>query len=437
MRDERVPRQRLPALAVFAVLTTALAVGAQAKAAGPETQRLLPLEAVRAMAAREGMVILAITAEAPRRLVVACGGTMTRDVFLKRASLVAYAAFQSYAAPVEVVFEHSQGRGAQRCRVRRSDLDAYLGRRLSRAEYQARLAYQQEGPGVRIPPPPSMPVPAPARPTAHLPGTAAAGLGSVAVRPAAPPTPGPGPAVTGSPAPAPTPSAAVSASPVPTPMAAVSASPVLTPAATVSASPVLTPAAAASASPVATAGATNQPVDRVSGDPSGVAPLRAPEAVPAREATRPSGLAGDWRVGYALGAGRAPLDAWVLEFNRPVLPSLDVRPGLWMIGAFTPSTLRGVAGATEGAAMSIDLLATSRRVVGPATPAFEGGLGARATLIQGSAGGIYPAAHLRVGARWHMMSASLRYPLLAPAGDPTAMWDVSLGLMWPDAGRRE
>jgi hypothetical protein len=338
----------------------------------------MPLEAVRAIAAREGLVILAITAEAPRRLVVACGGTMSRDAFLKRASLVAYAAFQSYAAPVEVVFEHRQGGAIQRCRVRRPDLEAYLDRRLSPSAFQARLAYQQEGPGVRIPPPPVivaqpvLPLPAPSQSTAPV----AHGESS-------------------EPAPAEEPPVVSSATPQPL---AVATAP---PPAAMASSPA-PPTEAASPAPFAS--------------------------------SRPNGPSGDWRAGYALGAGRVPLDAWVLEFNRPVLPSLDVRPGVWMIGAFTPTTLRGLPGATEGAALALDLLATSRRVVGPTSPSFEGGFGARATVIQGPGGGIHPAAHLRIGARWHMASVSMRYPLLSAAGDPTASWDASIGLMWPYAG---
>jgi hypothetical protein len=336
------------------------------------------LEAVRAIAAREGLVILAIAAEAPRRLVVTCGGTMTREVFLKRASLVAYAAFQSYAAPVEVVFEHNQGGATQRCRVRRPDLEAYLERRLSRSEYQARLAYQQEGPGIRIPPPPVIVAPPEVpSPVASLPPAPLAQDGSLA--------------------PAQTPAPAASSPAPQQPLAAAT-----------------TPFPAATALPAA--------------PPTEVASPAAPAS------PRAQGPAGDWRAAYALGAGRVPLDAWVLEFNRPLLPSLDVRPGVWMIGAFTPATLRGQPGATEGAAMALDLLATSRRVVGPASPSFEGGFGARATVIQGPGGGIHPAAHLRVGARWQMASVSLRYPLLSAAGDPTASWDVSIGLMWPYAG---
>jgi hypothetical protein len=135
-----------------------------------------------------------------------------------------------------------------------------------------------------------------------------------------------------------------------------------------------------------------------------------------------------------LASGRTPLDAWVLEFNRPLLPSLDVRPGVWMIGAFTPAALRAAPGLTEGAAMSVDVLATSRRVQGPEAVSFEGGLGARATVIQGPSGGVYPAAHLRVGVRWQRASVSLRYPLLAGGTDPTAAWDASFALTWPYAG---
>jgi hypothetical protein len=335
----------------------------------------MPLEAVRAIAAREGLVILAIAAEAPRRLVVTCGGTMTREIFLKRASLVAYAAFQSYAAPLEVVFEHRQGGATQRCRVRRPDLEAYLDGRLSRSVFQARLAYQQEGPGVRIPPPPVI-VASPVLP----PSAASQSPEPVAQEESPVPAPSLEPPIAFS----------------PQPLASGTASP---------------PAAAAPPAP--------PPIEAAS-----PAPLSLP---------RPHGPSGDWRAGYALGAGRVPLDAWVLEFNRPVLPSLDVRPGVWMIGAFTPSTLRGLPGATEGAAMALDLLATSRRAVGPTSPSFEGGFGARATVVQGPGGGIYPAAHLRIGARWHMASVSLRYPLLSAPGDPTASWDASIGLMWPYA----
>ncbi|MEB3198753.1 MAG: hypothetical protein VKP62_16270 [Candidatus Sericytochromatia bacterium] len=147
------------------------------------------------------------------------------------------------------------------------------------------------------------------------------------------------------------------------------------------------------------------------------------------------GGASEWRAAYGLGVGKTLYDALSLEYTRPVLSSLDLRPSIWMLGGLTPFSLfRRSASSLDGVSIALDLLGTSQRLARPHELAYEAGVGVRASVLQGATSGVWPATHLRVGARWESLSVSLRYPLLARPGDPTATWDVLVGWLWQQGG---
>ena len=159
--------------------------------------------------------------------------------------------------------------------------------------------------------------------------------------------------------------------------------------------------------------------------------------MPRPGAELPPEIPSEWRASYALGLGTRVYDALTLEYARPVLPSLDLRPSIWMIGGLAPgSLLSRSAGTIDGVSLAFDLLGTGHRLAGANDVSFEGGVGLRAAVLQGATTGVWPATHLRVGTRWRAWNLSLRYPLLARPGDPTAIWDVSVGYHWSPAVRQ-
>jgi len=380
---------------VTACLSACLILAALSSPVGAEARsdaRLLPLQAVKAVAAREGLLITSVYAEAPRRLVVLCEGPLGRALFLRRASLVAFAAFQSWAAPVEVVFEHSHQGVLQRCRVRKPDLDAYVNDRIGRAEYDRRLAYQVERLGVSVPPPPPFPA------------TALSPIPSLTTSPSPVASAPPVAVSSASVAPSTSPSPAVSPSPLTESESAV-----------VARTPVPSPNFFITPPPASTEIA----------------------AVPRPGAELPPEPPSEWRAGYALGLGTGVYDALSLEYARPILPSLDLRPSFWMIGGLAPRSLFSRSASTiDGVSLAFDLLGTGHRLAGASDVSFEGGVGLRAAVLQGATTGVWPATHLRVGTRWRSWNLSLRYPLLARPGDPTAIWDVSVGYHWSPSRRQ-
>ena len=344
------------------------AVAAPARPASPAIAAVPPTpsaiaadKAVRASARREGLGVTAIRQAGAGELVVACGGALPRDAFLKRASLVAYAAFQGVPSLRAIVFEHAHGSARQTIRVGQGDLTAYLADRIPRDEYHRRLAYR-----------------APTAPAAPRP----------AARPPLDPPPLPLPAL---------------------PAPARPAGPGLPDAAR----PGLAPRAGQPALLLPAAGAL----------PGPAAPIA---AVAAR--------ANDVTFAWALGLGRATYDAYAVEYDHPVMPSLSLRPALWIMSGFSPlNRLNAPGGAMDGLSGALDLVGSTRPQVGPGGVALEGGLGLRAMSLL-AAPGMWPAAHLRVGARWQALGLTMRYPLLNRGGDPTATWEASLGLAWAFGG---
>ncbi len=330
---------------------------------------------VRASARREGLAVVAVRPAGPGELRVACGGALAREAFLKRASLVAYAAFRDEPALRAIVFEHAFGGSRQVIRVGASDLADYLADRIPRPEYHRRVTREHPSPprsgptslrppagkAVRLPAPPALPrpavpvplpMPAPDLPLSQAPHEGRGG------RPAPHPVALPLPAAIAPPAVAPTP----------------------------------------------------------------VTPFAVPPATT------------DVSFAWSLGLGRAAYDAYTVEYDHAVLPTLSVRPALWILSGFSPlNRMAGPSAGMDGLSAAVDVVGSTRKQVGPAGLALEGGLGLRATALQ-SAPGAWPAAHLRVGARWQALGLAMRYPLLARGGDPTATWEASLGLAWSFGG---
>lgn len=402
-------------------------VGQPSDARTEPEPRLLPLQAVKAVAAREGLVITSVYAEAPRRLIVLCAGPMDKALFLKRASLVSFAAFQSWAAPVEVVFEHTHLGVTQRCRVRQADLEAYLKERISRQEYDRRLVYQRDRAGQELPPPPPLPVVAATPSESPSPSISASS-------PAPQRTYSP-PAVSGAPRVSAPPASAVPSGAPRVPAPPASAVPSAAP--RVPSPPAATPLSAAPSAIPPDTRATAVPTPNFFATPPPVTPE--PPAVLRPGADFPRQAPGEWRAAYVLGLGGSYFDALSLEHSRSLLPTLDIRPNIWMVGGLAPRTLLSRnPSSIDGVSLALDLMGTGHRMARAGEVSFEGGVGIRASVLQGATSGLWPATHLRVGARWRSLSLGMRYPLLARPGDPTALWDVGLGYHWstPGAGVR-
>lgn len=152
----------------------------------------------------------------------------------------------------------------------------------------------------------------------------------------------------------------------------------------------------------------------------------------------PAPVAPGWApmFGFAYGVrmNGGSYDAYHLEYGHPVLKTLDVRPGLQIISAFSPINFTTPSPRPlEGLAAGVDLLGTTRQAPNAAGVSFDGGLGARLATLQGSAGKgeLWPAMYLRLGVRWHLLAIGMRYPLLHRTGDPTSGWEGSFGLSMP------
>ncbi|MEB3284164.1 MAG: hypothetical protein VKN33_02630 [Candidatus Sericytochromatia bacterium] len=391
--------------------------------------RLLPLQAVKAVAAKEGLAITSVYAEAPRRLIVLCKGPMDRALFLKRASLVAFAAFQSWAAPVEVVFEHTHDHVIQRCRIRHSDLHAYLKDQITRDEYDRRIAYRRERPEEIPSPPENFTV------TRETPGTPAPTVAAAEEQPSPPVVSrAPSPVQGGTLRPR------ISSKIEPENVALKQDVPGVLRESPPGLSdlPEVGSSEASSGPSPDTAGRleTSRP-DRNSKPSFFTTPAPSTPAaatVVSETSSLPRQFPGEWRASYGMALGGSFFDMLSLEYGRTLLPTLDLRPSIWMIGGLAPKTLftRSVD-SLDGVSLAFDLLATGHRTQSGEDINFEGGVGVRAAVLQGATSGLWPATHLRVGGRWRSLSLGLRYPLLARPGDPTAIWDLSIGYHWAPA----
>jgi hypothetical protein len=137
-------------------------------------------------------------------------------------------------------------------------------------------------------------------------------------------------------------------------------------------------------------------------------------------------------LSYGLALGGSRFDAFQLEYAHPVLSTLDLRPSIQIISGFSPvNFLNGASRPADGLSFACDLMGTTRQHPGWGGLAFEGGLGARVASVQGTAGGTWPAMHLRMGMRWAGLTAGMRYPLLHAGGDPTGTWEATLGYSVP------
>lgn len=413
-----MPPRLLPTLAFLGLCAVGAALAAPAALAdaGPAKLGKGAGDAVRASARRESLAVTAIRPVGPTELVVACGGKLGRDAFVKRASLVAFAAFRGQPTLETIVFEHADGAARQTIRVGEADLAAYLADRIPRAEYQRRLAYRASGPAT-----PAVASARPAQPVVLInPAKAPAKAAPVAAAPrAATPLP-PVPALPRTAAPVALPAVPTVAALPPAPKAR---------------GPVKPPAFPPQVVPIPDVPLPGTPHGERGGRPA-TAPaglsLPVAEPVAAAPATPAVPAATDVTFAWSLGLGRAAYDAYTVEYDHALLPTLSVRPSLWILSGFSPINRLGGAG-MDGLSGAVDLVGSTRQQVGPAGLALEGGLGLRATTLL-AASGAYPAAHLRVGARWQALGLAMRYPLLTRGGDPTATWEASLGLAWSFGG---
>jgi hypothetical protein len=135
---------------------------------------------------------------------------------------------------------------------------------------------------------------------------------------------------------------------------------------------------------------------------------------------------------YGIALGGARFDAFQLEYARPILPTLDIRPSVQIISGFSPlNYMGGTSRIVDGLSFACDLLGTTRQHPGAGGLAFEGGIGARMATLSGASGGTWPALHLRMGARWQGLSLGMRYPLLHRDSDPTGTWEATVGYSVP------
>jgi hypothetical protein len=178
-----MPRPRLIPTAVL----FALAFFGVARPAMPAPIAIEDLERLQAIAAQEGLPVKLIRAAGPKRLLVRSEEPLAKDAFIKRASLLAYYAFNRLPQAVEAIaFENAHGGIKQTCAIAAADHAQYLQDRITKTEYERRLAYRQDGapapataPTVALPP-----IPRPA-----LPSGGAVAVPAVPQRPAAPAVP--------------------------------------------------------------------------------------------------------------------------------------------------------------------------------------------------------------------------------------------------------
>lgn len=166
-----MPRPRLLPIAALA----ALALLAPSLPAVAAPIALQDLERLQALAAQEGLPIKTMRLTGPKRLTIRSEEAMTREAFIKRASLLAYFVFNRLPSEVEhIAFENQQANMTQTCAIRAADHASYLKDAISKAEYEKRLSYRQDGgtyaAGAAVAPP-SLPT---LRPVAALPPAAPA-----------------------------------------------------------------------------------------------------------------------------------------------------------------------------------------------------------------------------------------------------------------------
>lgn len=166
-----MPRPRLLPIAALA----ALALLAPSLPAVAAPIALQDLERLQALAAQEGLPIKTMRLTGPKRLTIRSEEAMTREAFIKRASLLAYFVFNRLPSEVEhIAFENQQANMTQTCAIRAADHASYLKDAISKAEYEKRLSYRQDGgtyaAGAAVAPP-SLPT---LRPVAALPAVAPA-----------------------------------------------------------------------------------------------------------------------------------------------------------------------------------------------------------------------------------------------------------------------
>lgn len=185
-----MPRPRLiPTAVLFAI-----AFFGVARPAMPAAIAVQDLERLQAIAAQEGLPVKLIRAAGPKQLLVRSEEPLAKDAFIKRASLLAYYAFNRLPQAVDSIsFENAHGGIKQTCAIAATDHAQYLQDRITKTEYERRLAYRQDGaPAVALPPIPRPALPSggavavptlPQRPTAPAPAVPAAGPLAVGLTP--------------------------------------------------------------------------------------------------------------------------------------------------------------------------------------------------------------------------------------------------------------
>jgi len=322
-------------------------------------------DALHATAAKEQLMLTDAFADGPGRFVVRLGGALTKDAFVRGASLLAYALYAERPALREIVFEHAFASKNQRCVIAEPDLQAYLADQIDKPAYHQRLTYAAWADTPKA--------------LAPFPKPSAAGMASG-------PSRGPGS----------TDHAAVDWPAEPN--VGLPGFPAIAP--TRPALPV-------------------PPRPRPAGLPALAPESSAAASAPALSLPR---FGGDFGASWAMGLGKSGYDAFAFEYGHALLPTLEVRPSLWIISNFSPIAQMGGGARFEGFSGALDLMGTTRNQVGLNGLALEGGIGVRSALLRGAelAGGVWPASHLRVGARWQALVLAMRYPLLGRTGDPTA-----------------
>lgn len=164
-----------PRLVPTAVAFTLMMLGF----AGPALPNPLPgldMAKIQEVAAQEGLPVKTIRQAGPAKLQVASEGALSREAFIKRASLLAYFVFDRLKSPVtEIEFRNVEGQAEQACRIKVEDYRLYLQDRITRDEYERRLGYldaatampkKPSPPAIKLPPTPEVraikaPIPAP------------------------------------------------------------------------------------------------------------------------------------------------------------------------------------------------------------------------------------------------------------------------------------
>jgi hypothetical protein len=120
---------------------------------------LLDLDRLQAIARKEGLPLSGVRVAGQQRLLLSSAEELPRAAFLKRAGLLAFVVFKRLPNKVQAIqFTNRHGAGEQSCRILRSDFEAYLGDKITKTEYERRVAYREEG----LTPPAHRPAPLPA-----------------------------------------------------------------------------------------------------------------------------------------------------------------------------------------------------------------------------------------------------------------------------------